>query len=58
MQIGIYGSGTTDSAEKTIKKILDDAEIESFVITAKSKTKQAAEKVEEGAKKVKESVKK
>ncbi len=41
MQIGIYGSGTTDSAEKTIKKILDDAEIESFVITAKSKIKPA-----------------
>lgn len=41
MQIGIYGSGTTDSAAKIIKKILDDAEIESFVITAKSKVKQA-----------------
>ncbi|MGI0057535.1 MAG: NAD(+)/NADH kinase [Nitrosarchaeum sp.] len=41
MQIGIYGSGTTDSAEKTIKKILDDAEIESFVITTKSKVKSA-----------------
>ena len=41
MQIGIYGSGTTDSAAKTIKKILDYAEIESFVITAKSKVKQA-----------------
>lgn len=41
MQIGIYASGTTDSAAKTIKKILDDEEIESFVITAKSKAKQA-----------------
>ncbi|MCV0411635.1 NAD(+)/NADH kinase [Nitrosarchaeum sp.] len=41
MQIGIYASGTTDSAAKTIKKILDDEEIESFVITAKSKAKQS-----------------
>ncbi len=41
MQIGIYGSDTTDSAAKIIKKILDDAEIESFAITAKSKIKQA-----------------
>jgi NAD+ kinase len=41
VQIGIYSSGTTDSAAKTIKKILDDEEIESFVITAKSKAKQA-----------------
>ncbi|HSB82958.1 MAG TPA: sugar kinase [Nitrosarchaeum sp.] len=41
MQIGIYGSGTTASTAITIKKILDDAEIESFVITTKSKIKQA-----------------
>ncbi|MCE9652996.1 MAG: sugar kinase [Nitrosarchaeum sp.] len=41
MQIGIYGSDTTASAAITIKKILDDAEIESFVITTKSKVKQA-----------------
>ncbi len=41
MQIGIYGSGTTDATAKTIKKILDDAEIESFVITVKSKVKPA-----------------
>jgi len=41
VQIGIYGSGTTASAAITIKKILDDAEIESFVITTKSKIKQA-----------------
>ena len=41
MQIGIYDSGTTDSAAKIIKKILDDEEIESFVITAKSKSKQS-----------------
>ncbi|GKS67841.1 ATP-NAD/AcoX kinase [Nitrosarchaeum sp.] len=40
MQIGIYSSGTTDSAAKIIKKILDDEEIESFVIT-KSKAKHA-----------------
>ncbi|EPA05828.1 NAD(+)/NADH kinase [Candidatus Nitrosarchaeum limnium] len=39
MQIGIYGSGTTASAAITIKKILDDAEIESFVITSKSKSR-------------------
>ncbi|MFB5609279.1 MAG: sugar kinase [Nitrosarchaeum sp.] len=41
MQIGIYGSGATDSAALTIKKILDDAEIKSFNITAKSKVKDA-----------------
>jgi NAD+ kinase len=40
VQIGIYSSGTIDSAAKIIKKILDDEEIESFVITAKSKAKQ------------------
>jgi len=41
VQIGIYASGTTDSAAKTIKKILDNEEIESFVISTKSKAKQA-----------------
>ncbi|MDH3191704.1 MAG: NAD(+)/NADH kinase [Nitrosopumilus sp.] len=41
MQIGIYGSGTTDSASKTIKRILDDIGIKSFTITSKSKTQQA-----------------
>lgn len=41
MQIGIFSSATTDSAAKTIKKILDDEDIESFVISAKSKVKQA-----------------
>jgi len=41
MQIGIYSSGTPDSAVKTIKKILDDAEIESFLINSKAKTKYA-----------------
>ena len=40
MQIGIYGSGTTETAAKTIKKILDDSEIKSFTIS-KSKNKQA-----------------
>ncbi len=40
MQIGIYGSGTADIAAKTIRKILDDAGISSFVLT-KSKSKQA-----------------
>ena len=40
MQIGIYGSGTTEIAGKTIKKILDESEIKSFKIL-KSKNKQA-----------------
>ena len=40
MQIGIYGSGTTEIAAKTVKKILDESEIKSFQIS-KSKNKQA-----------------
>ena len=40
MQIGIYGSGTTDTAAKTIKKILDESGINSFTVT-KSRSKQA-----------------
>lgn len=40
MQIGIFGSGTTDTAAKIIKKILDDVGIKSFTVT-KSKSKQA-----------------
>ena len=40
MQIGIYGSGTTDTAAKTIRKILDDNGIKSFQLT-KSKNRQA-----------------
>ncbi|MBA4718549.1 MAG: NAD(+)/NADH kinase [Nitrosopumilus sp.] len=40
MQIGIYGSETTDTAAKTIKKILEESGIKSFTIT-KSKSKQA-----------------
>jgi ATP-NAD kinase. len=40
MQIGIYGSGTFETASKTIKKILDDSNIESFNIL-KSKNKHA-----------------
>jgi NAD+ kinase len=40
VQIGIYGSGTTENAAKTIKKILDESEIKSFTIS-KSKNKQA-----------------
>jgi len=40
VQIGIYGSGTTDAAAKTIKKILDESGIKSFTIS-KSKNKQA-----------------
>jgi len=38
--IGIFGSGTTDDAAKTIKKILEESGIQSFAIT-KSKSKQA-----------------
>ena len=33
MLIGIHGSGTTESAAKIIKKVLDNAEIKSFSIT-------------------------
>ncbi|MFB5633213.1 MAG: NAD(+)/NADH kinase, partial [Nitrosopumilus sp.] len=40
MQIGIYGSGTTSSSAKIVKKILSDSDIQSFTITPKSKTKQ------------------
>ncbi|MFZ9006292.1 MAG: NAD(+)/NADH kinase, partial [Nitrosopumilaceae archaeon] len=40
MQIGIYGSGTTYSSAKIVKKILSDNDIQSFTITPKSKTKQ------------------
>jgi len=40
VQIGIFGSGTTDDAAKTIKKILEESGIQSFAIT-KSKSKQA-----------------
>ena len=40
MKIGIYGSGTSETASKTIKKILNDCNIESFTVT-KSKNKHA-----------------
>ena len=40
VQIGIYGSGTTSSSAKIVKKILSDNDIHSFTITPKSKTKQ------------------
>ena len=40
MQIGIYSSPATETAAKTLKKILDDSDIKSFSIT-KSKGKQA-----------------
>jgi NAD+ kinase len=40
VQIGIYGSGTTSSSAKIVKKILSDSDIQSFTITPKSKTKQ------------------
>lgn len=40
MQIGIYDSGTTDNAAKTIKKTLDENGIKSFMIS-KSKNRQA-----------------
>ena len=38
MLVGIYGSGSTEVAAKTIKKILEDSDIKSFPIT-KSKNK-------------------
>ncbi|PHY09143.1 MAG: sugar kinase [Nitrosarchaeum sp.] len=41
MQIGIYGYGTTLSAALNIKKFLSDAQIDSFLITSKTKVKQA-----------------
>ncbi len=40
MQIGIYGSETTSTAAKTIKKILEESGIKTFTIS-KSKCKQA-----------------
>jgi len=40
MQIGIYGSGTTESASRTIKKLLDDSGVKSFSI-GKSKNKES-----------------
>jgi len=40
MQVGIYGSGTVDNAPKTIKKILDTNNIQSFTIS-KSRSRQA-----------------
>ena len=40
VQIGIYGSGNTEQAARTIKQILDDLGIKSFVIT-KSKIQNA-----------------
>ena len=40
MKIGIYGSGTSEIASKTIKKILSNSDIDSFTIT-KSKNKHA-----------------
>jgi len=40
VQIGIYGSGTTETAAKTIKKILEESGIQSFTIS-KSKSKQS-----------------
>ena len=39
MQIGIYGSGSTSSSQKIIKKILSENGIKSFTITPKSKTR-------------------
>ena len=40
MDIGIYGSGTTITSAKAIKKILLEYDINSVTITSKSKTKQ------------------
>ena len=41
VQIGIYGSGSTLSSQKIIKKILSENDIQSFNITPKSKPKQS-----------------
>ncbi len=41
MQIGIYNVGVSDSSTKSIKKSLDDSEIQSFLITSKAKPKPA-----------------
>lgn len=40
MDIGIYGSGTTITSTKAIKKILLEYDINSVTVTSKSKTKQ------------------
>ncbi len=37
MQIGIYGAGIAEHAAKSIKKILDEYEIKSFLVTKKSR---------------------
>ena len=39
MHIGLYGKGLTESSVKSIKKILDDADIQTSVLGAKSKPK-------------------
>ena len=39
MQIGIYNSGVSDLSVKFLKKILDDYDIQSFIISQKSKPK-------------------
>jgi len=41
VNIGIYGQGLADSSIITIKKILDDAGISTFLVNQKSKTKHA-----------------
>jgi len=39
VQIGIYNSGVSDLSVKSLKKILDDYDIQSFIISQKSKPK-------------------
>jgi len=39
VQIGIYNSGVSDLSVKSLKKILDDSDIQSFTISQKSKPK-------------------
>lgn len=39
MQIGIYGKGLTDSSVKTIKKILEDVDIQTVILSSKGKQK-------------------
>ena len=50
VQIGIYGSGTSETAAKTVKKILDDSEITSFTITKSKSNSHEGGRYEQGQK--------
>ena len=41
MQIGIYGSGTSSTSQKIIKKILSENNIKAVTISPKSKAKES-----------------